>query len=71
MLQKSKIQSSSSLFRKFAHDNVGSTKFRRPEPSSDDASRAKDIFNKYSSMGITEGTDLKIDPHCLTHTQLD
>ena len=43
------MQSSSSLFRKFAKDNVGGVNFRRPEPKDETAKKATEIFRKYSS----------------------
>ena len=47
------MQTSSSLFRKFAQDNVGSN-FRRPEPKDETAKKANAIFKKYSSLGSTQ-----------------
>ena len=47
------MQSSSSLFRKFASDNVGNG-FRRPKPKDNDANRANEIFDKYSRTSVTE-----------------
>ena len=41
------MQSASSLFRKFATDNVGQS-FRRPKPKSEGAQKAASIFSKYA-----------------------
>merc|ERR1712241_1132728 len=54
---RNRMQTSSSLFRKFAQDNVGSN-FRRPEPKDETAKKANAIFKKYSSLGSTP-TDSK------------
>ena len=47
------MQSSSSLFRKFASDNVGNG-FRRPKPKDTEANRANEIFDKYSRTTVTD-----------------
>ena len=59
---RSRTQSSSSFFKKFARENIGKT-FRRPEPKDETSKKANEIFRKYSknSYSSNDGQDEKKD----------
>lgn len=50
---RGRMQSSSSLFRKFASEAVG-VRFRKPQLKDETAKKASSIFNKYASSVVDE-----------------